>query len=294
MRHLLLSASFLLLATQARADGGIFVGSTPCGATVRQFLGLPAVKCDVIRWELSLGLDAKAAEPGPAAVQIEYGPNGKPLKKLRRDLRWERGVGADERKGAQIVELKRGKSSLFLWKINDETLYVLDSKQRLLAGDAERGYALSFAVVDKLSASTHAPGTPLPRKPLAAGPDVFGVFAGNTPCDIAQTLTLSAPADCGRVEWRLTLFKDPKSKDPTRYRLESPLFGATPREGAVTLLDGTPFDPLIKVLKLDAPEGAEPVYLMRGSDDVLLFLDSAGKLGLGNRYYHYVLSRQKA
>jgi hypothetical protein len=38
---------------------------------------------------------------------------------------------------------------------------------------------------------------------------------------------------------------------------------------------------------------AEPVYLLRADDDVLLFLDSAGKLGLGNRDFNYVLNRRK-
>jgi len=281
------------LGAQARADGGIFVGSTPCNAIVRTFLGIPAGDCDVVRWELSLGLDARNAAPGPGAVQVEYGVYGKKLRKLGRSFKWENGVGVANRKDANIVELRRGKAALALWKINDETLYFLDSRKRPLVGDANFSYALSFAVIDKLKAAAE-PSIDPARKfvPLATGPKVFGVYEGRTPCDVSLTLKLDAPADCGKVRWRLTLFQDAKSRALTNYRLESALLSGA-REGAVSHLDGTPFDPLAKVLKLEGAGSQEPVYLLRADDDVLLFLDSTGKLGLGNRDFNYVLNRRK-
>lgn len=292
------------LAAQARAEGGIFVGTTPCGAAVRQFLGLPAAGCDLVRWELSLGLDAKTAQPGPAVAQVEYGLDGKRLHKLRRPLTWELGVGAADRKDAKLVELKRGKASLKLWKLDDETLHFLDAKQRLLVGDADHSYALSVAVVDKLDASTHSPDSPLPQKALPTGPTVYGVFEGTTPCDIAHALNVDVPADCGKVRWRVTLYQDATTRAPTRYLLESALSRSGPREGTITLLDGTPFDPLAKVFKLDVPPALDnvsavgpapaPLYLLRGDENVLVFLDGTGKLNLGNRYYNYVLNRRKS
>jgi hypothetical protein len=281
------------LAAQARADGGIFVGSTPCNTTVRTFLAIPAGACDVVRWELSLGLDAKNDAPGPGVAQVEYGLYGKKLHKQKREFRWENGVGTASRKDARVVELKRGKAALTLWKIDDETLYVLDSKKRPLVGDANFSYALSFAVIEKLKAAAEPSTDPAQQfAPLATGAKVFGVYEGRTPCDISQTLKIDAPTDCGKVRWRLTLFQDTKSRALTTYRLESALLEST-REGAVSQLDGTPFDPLAKVLKLEVSDSREPVYLLRADDGVLLFLDSAGKLGLGNRDFNYVLNRRR-
>jgi hypothetical protein len=286
------------------AEGGIYIGSTPCGAQVLRFLGIPPQqKCDLVRWELSLAVDAKNAAPGPATVQVEYGVDGLPLTKLRRDLTWVAANGTAERKDAQVVELKRGAASLKLWRISDETLHFLDSKNQLLVGNGGFGYALSFALVPKLEPSrANAPDFTYKLLPLATGANVYGVFEGRTPCEIAKVVNIATPAGCFKLKWRLTLFQDPKTKAPASYRLEGSLFPAGPREGALTPLSGTPFDAAAQVVRLELPEAeragyargksAEPIHLMRGDENVLFFLDNGGKLGLGNRDFNYVLSRR--
>src|SRR3954471_5496761 len=302
MMRRLFAFALLAAAAQAHAEGGIFVGSTPCGPAVKQFLGLPADRCDVVRWNLSLALDAKSAEPGPAAVNVEFGVDGKRLRKLHRDLAWEISVGTREHKDAKVIELERGKSRLFLWKVTDETLYLLDARRHMLVGNAAFSYALSFAVVDKLQPAGSGPQPAYKPRPLSAGPTVYGVFEGRTPCDVAAMIDAPLPGGCHRLDWRLTLFQDAKTRGLTTYRLEGSLFGSGPREGDVSPLDGTPFDPTARVLKLELPaaarsedgaaQGPGPVYLMRGDDDVLFILDRAGKLGLGDRESNYVLSRR--
>jgi hypothetical protein len=300
---LLLAASAVAQVPTPAAEGGVFIGSTPCGPALVRFLGLPAQKCDVIRWELTLALDGKTETPGPAIANVEWGVDGRPLKKLQRTLAWEKVNGTAERKDAAAVELQRGQAKLRLWRVNDETLYFLDSRNALLVGNGGFSYALSFA----LAQQPEAPKAPPPDVtykllPLATGAKVYGVFEGRTPCDIAKVINVAAPAGCIKLKWRLTLFQDPKTKAPVSYRLEGSLFPAGAREGALTPLDGTPFDAAAKVIRLELPDAeriddargksAQPIHLMRGDENVLFFLDGGGKLGLGNRDFNYVLNRR--
>jgi hypothetical protein len=292
-------------ASLAHAEGGVFIGSTPCGPQVVRFLGVPPQsKCEVVRWELSLAVDAKNEAPGPAIAQIEFGVDGQPLTKLKRELTWVAANGTAERKDARVVELQRGKASLKLWRVSDETLHFLDAKNQLLVGNGGYSYALSFAVTPKPDSTAAAAAPDLAYKllPLASGANVYGVFEGRTPCEIAKIVNIKTPAGCFKLKWRLTLFQDPKTKAPASYRLEGSLFPQGPREGALTPLSGTPFDAAAQVVRLELPEAeragyvrgksAEPIHLMRGDENVLFFLDNGGKLGLGNRDFNYVLNRR--
>jgi hypothetical protein len=291
-------------ASFAHADGGIFVGSTPCGAQITRFLGFtPGPKCEFVRWELSLGVDAKNEAPGPAVAQVEYGVYGQPLTKLKRELTWVAVNGTAERKDAQVVELKRGKANLKLWRVSDETLHFLDAKNQLLVGDGGHSYALSFAVAQKPEPAAAAPPDfTYKLLPLASGANVYGVFEGRTPCEIAKLINIPVAAGCIKLKWRLTLFQDPKTKAPASYRIEGSLFPQGPREGALTPLSGTPFDAAAQVVRLELSDAerasyvrgksAEPIHLMRGDENVLFFLDNGGKLGLGNRDFNYVLNRR--
>lgn len=311
MKRIFTTLLLSLLAASARAqvptpstEGGIFVGSTPCGAQVLRFLGIPPQpQCEFVRWELSLAIDAKNDAPGPAIATVEYGVFGKPLTKLRRELAWAAVNGTAERKDAQVVELQRGNARLRLWRVNDETLHFLDAKNQLLVGNSGHSYALSFALAKKPDAST-APPPDLAYKllPVASGTNVYGVFEGRTPCEIAKVINVAVPAGCIKLKWRLTLFQDPKTKAPASYRLEGSLFPNGAREGALTPLSGTPFDAAAQAVRLELPDAerasyvrgksAEPIHLMRGDENVLFFLDNGGKLGLGNRDFNYVLNRR--
>ena len=55
----------------------------------------------------------------------------------------------------------------------------------------------------------------------AADPSVFGVFAGSSPCGdaIRQLLGISSDVPADLVQWKLTLYQDPKTLAPARYEL---------------------------------------------------------------------------
>ncbi|MEO8016288.1 MAG: hypothetical protein ABI769_00605 [Pseudomonadota bacterium] len=294
MREILSLLVLFVVAAQARADGGIFVGTTPCGAPVRAFLGIGSrEKCDSVHWDLGLALRVNRTTGPNLVATVEYGEAGKSLRKLKREGLWTAAVGTPEHPGAAVYQLTRGKAKLALWKVTDETVHLLNAKRQLLVGNADRGYALSVALANQ------PPARPGPRRYLqykpsqyASGPQVYGIFEGTTPCDLAQVIAIPVAAPCDAINWRLTLFQDAVTHVPTRYRLESGLFPIASREGAITMLPGTRFDATAKVVRLEPAEGTQPLYLMRGDENVLFFLDQAGKLGFGNRDYNYTLNRR--
>jgi hypothetical protein len=308
MRQLIPLLLLLAGAMPARADtpvapreavpGGIFVGTTPCDAAVRRFLALRArEKCDFIRWDLWVALGVNG-HSNKLIAKVEYGASGGPLRKLERTGDWAVGVGMPEHPDANIYAISIGKRNMALWRVTGETVHFLDADRRLLAGNASWGYSLSIAIGLEPrersipTASTQA-GRPYKLLPLANGKDVFDVFEGRTPCALGQVVGIKADAACSSLDWRLTLFADPATRGPANYRLEGSLFPDGAREGAVSLRPGTPFDFNARVLMLEPPLDKEPVYLMRGDDNVLYFLDQAGRLGLGNRDFGYTLNRRR-
>ena len=296
IRVALALACFAIPASEALADGGIFVGSTPCDAPVRTFLGIgPKEKCELIRWDLWLALRVNRTTGPNLVASVEYGLAGKPLKKLKREGLWEKGVGTPEHPDAIVYELSRGKAKLALWKVTDETVYLLDAQRKLLAGNSGWSYALSIALAERpRPGEPAAPEMSYSLLPLAAGPEVYGVFEGRTPCALAQVIGIKVDDACIKLKWRITLFQDAGTHAATSYRVEGSLFPQGARTGVVTALPGTPFDANARVLRLEPPEGAQPIYLMRGDENVVFFLDQAGRIGLGNRDFSYALSRRSA
>src|SRR5262245_53234290 len=55
----------------------------------------------------------------------------------------------------------------------------------------------------------------------ARDPSGFGVFAGSSPCGDAVRHLLGIPSDAEAdlVQWKLTLYRDPKTLTPSRYEL---------------------------------------------------------------------------
>lgn len=296
IRTALAVACLAIPAGEVFADGGIFVGSTPCDAPVRTFLGIgEKEKCELIRWDLSLMLRVNRTTGPNLIASVEYGLAGKPLTKLKREGLWVKGVGTPEHPDAVVYELSHGKAKLALWKVTDETVYFTDAKRNLLVGNSGWSYALSIALAEKPRASeAAAPEMSYSLLPLATGPEVYGVFEGRTPCALAQVIGIKVDNACIKLKWRITLFQDAVTHAATSYRVEGSLFPQGARAGAVTALPGTPFDANAKVLRLEPPQGAQPIYLMRGDENVVFFLDQAGRIGLGNRDFSYALSRRSA
>ncbi|GAB2801358.1 hypothetical protein GCM10027275_54320 [Rhabdobacter roseus] len=134
---------------------------------------------------------------------------------------------------------------------------------------------------------TNVPTQTTSRTPVAEGPAVFGVFDGRFPCaEIHKDWKQPARPDCVKMKWRLTLYHDPATQQPTIYRLNRSV-----REGTWALVRGIPTDPEAVVIQLDSDRPDVSVYLLKGDDNVLFVLDQQRNFRVGDYYLSYTLNR---
>ncbi|MFN8344368.1 MAG: hypothetical protein U0X91_05170 [Spirosomataceae bacterium] len=130
------------------------------------------------------------------------------------------------------------------------------------------------------------------RKAFASGPSVVGIFEGRGACqELAKELGVSTSPECFKTKWSLTLFQDPATLQPTAYVLEGSFYRANPRKGTWKIHKGTPYDPNVLVYQLENDNPGEPIFLLKGDDNVLFFLDKNKNLLVGNELFSYTLNR---
>lgn len=144
-------------------------------------------------------------------------------------------------------------------------------------------------------------------------PPVIVVFAGTTPCSniIRPIHKITAEPDCELkacqcilVEWKLTLYKDPATQQPTVYKLtginrysekETNMYSQpgtkTESEGKWAIVQGTKTNPAAIVYRLNPDKPKISVSLLRMSNDLLHILDDAGRLMIGDEFFSYTLNK---
>jgi hypothetical protein len=127
---------------------------------------------------------------------------------------------------------------------------------------------------------------------LPTGNGVLGVFDGRTPCqEMARELHVKARPECTKIKWRVTLFQDSVTHTPTTYKLEGFVYRNPAREGKWAIIKGTASNPNAEVIQLDFDKPQQSIYLLKGDDNVLFFLDSSRGLMVGNEHFGYTLYR---
>ena len=128
--------------------------------------------------------------------------------------------------------------------------------------------------------------------PRATGPTVCGLFEGRSPCRrISRALNLPEEPGCIKVKWRVTLYQNPETSTPTTYKIEGSLHRQNPREGNWTILRGTKTDPNAILYRLEPTQTEAPLFLLKGDDNVLFFLDANHKPLIGDAEFSYTLNR---
>ena len=106
------------------------------------------------------------------------------------------------------------------------------------------------------------------------------------------------------VERKLTLYKDPKTQQPTVYKLAginrysvkvtnmySQPGTKTESEGKWTILQGTKTNPGAIVYRLNPDKPKISVSLLMMSNDLLHILDEEGRLMIGDEFFSYTLNK---
>lgn len=125
----------------------------------------------------------------------------------------------------------------------------------------------------------------------AAG-NVIGVYDGRTPCkELAAQINEKTTTDCMKIKWRLILYKDSATGNPTTYELLGFVFKRdNPQIGKWHVIKGSKSKPWAIIYQLDLP-GRGPLFLLKGDDNILFFMDKDKNLLVGNRDFSYTLNR---
>jgi len=139
------------------------------------------------------------------------------------------------------------------------------------------------------------------------------VFAGTTPCGnvIRPLHNISPEPDCPlqeckciMVEWKLTLYMDATTKEPTHYKLkginrysvkETNMYSEpgikTEAEGKLTIIRGTKTNPNAVIYQLNPDKPKMSLSFLKLGGNLLHILDQNEKLMIGNEFHSYTLNR---
>jgi hypothetical protein len=169
--------------------------------------------------------------------------------------------------------------------------------QEIMHGIIRVGFLLAIFFVfhqgfAQTTALLNVPSKTTTRIPVAVGDSVYGVFHGRIPCqDIGTDLGIEVPANCEKLKWGFTFFYDPKTHRPTTYMLEGSLFRDVARVGKWSIVRGAEKYPDAVVFQLDPGKQGQPLYILKGDDNVLFILDRNKKARVGGDYLSYTFSR---
>lgn len=122
--------------------------------------------------------------------------------------------------------------------------------------------------------------------------NLLGAFDGRTPC-LEMTKILHEPESpqCIKIKWRLILYKDSINGGPDTFILWGYIYNnESAAKGKWHIIKGTKTNPDAVVYQLDLP-GKDPIFLQRGDENILFFLDREKNLLTGNSDFSYTLNR---
>jgi hypothetical protein len=277
---------------ETRVAPSEFVGTIPCAAAIQAFVGgsTSGSECASIVLRVDLGATERN---GPGWIlEASYGANnattaGKVPSNPPISLR-----GKLEQSGTTYRLISRNGQSISFRRVSSTLIHLLDDRNRLMLGTAGWSYTLSRAdSADETGRPEQVFGASYSLLPRATGTAVLGVFGGRTPCtSLLRTLRITLNDGCQRIKWRVTLFQDSLTHQPTKYRIEGSLHH-TAREGTWRVVRGTAEDSNAVVYQLDATTAEGPMLLLKADDDVLFLLDERKQLLVGTIDFSYTLNR---
>ena len=301
-----LATGALLLAhsvTPSHQSRATFVGTTPCGDVARAFVGgMPAgAPCHAIKWELALGTADDANRWSLTAVYGVPTP-GNPGAMIDGPRVAKQGTltsSVVRRFGGQSLVFRLASnagSSIAFSQVGADLVNLLSEDGSLVPGTSGWSYTLTRAdrvepAVTEIARAAEGSSTVSPKE---TGAHVFGVFGGRSPCaGVARELKLTDEIGCVRVKWRVTLLKDPRTHQPTTYKVEGSLNRGRAWTGTWRIVQGTPEFPEASVYHLDAEASRGPILLLRMDDNLVLFLNQQRHPLPGTADFSYTLTRSE-
>ena len=268
----------------------VVLGSTPGDPSVKSMLSIPADKpIDFIRWELTLSEQKNNA--GSFSLNLTFGegkPNTSGFKGGGEKLSVNGSYKARLHRNNLVYDLEgehRG-VRFSLVRLNTDMFHLLSPANELMVGNG--GWSYTLAREKTSEAKTDDLPMWFDGSRSVAANEV--VFDGRTPCrEFAVAYNMSAGLECHKLKWKLTLYRDPETKQPTVYKLQHSLIDHKVVEGKWAELQGTSRP---TIYKLDPNRSEGSVSFLVGDYNVLFLLDRNMRLLVGNEHFAYTLNRR--
>lgn len=282
---------------QAGSSSDIFEGTSSCASSARSFLQIPGSnKCDYVKWKVVLNYNQKTREPVDFRLTREYSfyIDNRTSQSLGSTVihgKWEILKGTPSLPEATVYRLHSGRHSLSFIKVDENLIHLLEPDRSLSSAVSVQSFTLN-RTGDKRVPSGKLIKVSTPMSNSRKEGKV--TFIGRTPCkEITREANIKAGEDCFKLKWLLTLYFDPKTKQPSVYELNRTLHRQSLIKGKWTIIKGSPSDPNAIIYQLDPDKPKESILLLRGDDNVLFFLDKSKHPLVGNAEFSYTLNRQR-
>ena len=276
----------LTIASVLPSEQQVYVASTPCdNIVVRDFFDIPKeIKCEQIRWSITFQTGVPAYE-----ARISY---GMPLQNTNNLVRggtevvrtgtykMEHGFKGNKNAIVYVLQRRDSKRTLRYLKVSDDLIHLIGPGDQLAIGNGGWSYTLNNL---KRATTSYALSNAVTTESEA----VDGVFEGRTPCsEIAAQLKKEVSADCIKLKWRIFFYKESMT-----YKTDGSFFRAEPRKGKFRVLHGSAGNLSAVIIQLDPDKPSESLYLLKGDDNVLFFLNDEKKCFVGNSDFSFTLNK---
>jgi hypothetical protein len=278
-RFVLLSLVVILPVTRPSESESttlsVFAGTSLCADIARPLLNIPAeAQCDRTKWNLTLNVNPRTQSPATYRLSSEYGyhiDNRTLIMKGSnvREGNWSIASGVKGDPHATVYQLDPSdpQRTIAFQRIDSNIIHLLDRDRSLVIGSAAQSFTLS-RIDNRANGALALEEVSIKR--LASTPNTHTsqpvrVFSGRTPCRaVARQLNHPAAADCMKLKWEITLNQDPKTSNPTTFKMRGTLFRDFDREGKWAILQGRPADTNATIYRLDFDKIEKPLFLESG------------------------------
>ena len=253
-----------------------YVGSTPPDQVVRKFLSISLTdSIDFIRWKLEIG-------SGAFKLECQYGlaKAGTPgFTKTNNVI-----MTGQLTKTGNYYHLQHKDKQILLLEVNANLLHLLDQHKQMLVGNGGYSYALNNTDPVKTNQYKLHAVQSSPRYPL--------IFEGRTPCqELSVLLGLGKSKACDKLKWYFVFYTDSLTGKPSHYLKAG--MGYTKRN-----MEKGQWEIITKkngqiIYQLNPADKTYTLYLLKGDENILFFIDRDGRLLVGNENFSYLLNRKR-
>jgi hypothetical protein len=275
MRLFFILVVSIIVACSAGEKGIVYQGSTPADLTVRKFLGISLTdSIDFIKWQLVI-------HSANYELNCQYGLSKAGTNGFTngREARFSGGL----RKNDGYYDLRHGEKTLSILEVNSNVLHLLDANRKFLIGNGGYSYALNSSTPVKSDKFNNPFNQGSAENEMA--------FQGRTPCrELSALLGDKSNTACIKMKWLVFLYTDPATGQPSHY-LEG---GGGKKKEAMPRRKWEIIRKNEKIIyKLEMDRNRKPLYLLKGDNNILFFVDPQGNLLVGNEDFSYTLNRAR-